>query len=467
MVKRLWAALLLSFSLAWAQDVGEMPPTVPPVYALTGATVAVGNGQVLSNASIVIQEGLIKAVGPDIPVPPGAWEMDLSDMYVYPGMIDSLTHVGLRRESAGTGPAARGPNRPPQRGAPRRQGPKSEEGPGLFAYVSAADRLDAKDKKLPSWREAGILSLNVAPAGGIFRGVTAVVNLNGKDADHMIVRSSVAMNMSFQGMGFRTFPGSLLGVMAHIRQTLFDAQQYKAAWEVYSPDKRGLERPETDRTLDALQPVIDGSLPLVFPAKREREIRRALKISRETGTQCVIAGGFEAGSVADLLKEREVLVLLSLNYPKKPKDSNPEAEESLSTLRYRVNAPKAAAGLYQAGVRFAFFSDGISKASGFLEGIRRAIENGLPENAALRAATLSAAEILGVADQLGSIETGKIANLVVSDKDLFKEKAHVRHVFVDGIHYETPAKDTGKKGAKEDTPASLHTSEFHPENSTR
>lgn len=441
MVKRFPLILLLFMTLSYAQDVGTMPKTEPPIFLLKGATVVVGTGQVLSGASVLVNDGLIQAVGENVAVPDGAWELDVSGMYIYPGLIDTLTSNGLKKAQA----APQGPT--PQRGRPGRSAPaaQSDEGPGYFAHVSAADQLDDDDKKLSGWREAGVLTLNVAPDQGIFRGTTAVVNLNGEEGDQMIVRQDVAMPMSFQGLGYRTYPGSLMGVIAHIRQTLLDASHYKDAWDVYRSADRGLKRPETDRTLESLQPVIDGTVPMVFPAKEDREIRRALALCEESNTECVIAGGFDIATVADELKEKGVPVLVSLNFPKKSKDGHPEADESLETLRRRADAPKAAAVLQKAGVQFGFYSDGAS-AGDFLKNLRKAVESGLSEEAAIRAATLSAAEILGVDSSLGTVEVGKIANLIVADNRILSDGAQIKRVFVDGYHFEVPAKPVAKKG---------------------
>lgn len=441
MARKLPIVALLTFCALSAlpgQEVGSVPPAVPPYYALTGATVMVGDGNVLNNATVVINDGLIEAVGTGLPAPAGAWEIDASGLFVYPGLIDALSHEGLKRRSGASQPSQPG-GRGPQSNT------ENEEGPGYFAHLSAADQLDSDDKKLTSWREAGVLSLNVAPNEGIFRGRAALVNLNGKDPDNMIVRADTLMNMAFQSLGFRTYPGSLMGVIAHIRQTLSDAAHYSLAWAEYQKDMRGMKRPQTDRTLQALQPVLDATLPLAFPAKTQREIERALKLCAEVKARCIVAGGFEAPAVADQLKEAGAAVLVSLDYPEKPRDPHPEFDEALSTLRYRAQAPQAAARLHEAGVRFAFFSDG-ANSSDFWKNLRKAVEKGLPKDAALRAATLSAAEILGVADQLGTLEKGKIANVVVADKDPFDDKAAIRHIFVDGIHFEIPAKKEGKKG---------------------
>lgn len=430
--------LLASWRSLPAEDVGTVPPADPAYFALTGATIVVGNGEVLENGTLVIRDGLIESVGTDAPAPAGAWKIDASGMFVYPGLIDTLNTDAFKSERAGG---------PPQTGARGGRGgppqPASTEGPGYFAHISAADHLES-DSKLAAWREAGVLAVNAAPTEGIFRGRAALANLNGREADQMLVRTDTGMYLSFRGLGFRTYPGSLMGVIAHIRQTLSDAAHYRLAWAEYDKNHRGLKRPDIDRTLRALGPVVEGRLPLIFPASTEREIKRSLALCQESRTHCVIAGGYEAPAVAERLKSERVPVLVSLNFPKPPRDLHPDDEESLEAVRHRSEARKAAARLSEAGVPFAFASDGAGSGD-FLSNIRVAVDKGLSKDAALRAATLSAAEILGTADQLGSLETGKIANVLVSDKELFDEKAKIKHIFVDGVHFEPPAQEEKKK----------------------
>ncbi len=436
---------LCALAVCWlpAEDVGTIPDANPPLYALTGATVVVGNGEVISNATVVVRDGLIESVGPAVAVPDHAWKIDAQGLFVYPGLIDALTSDGLKRQAGGGDAGQRGQR---GRGGDSPQGEESEEGPGMNAHHSAADMVHASDKKLESWRQAGITTLHVTPDDGIFQGTTAVINLNGREADQMIVQPGTAMSMAFESQGFRTYPGSLMGVIAHVRQTLHDARHYQQAWAEYDRDKRGMKRPETDRTLAALAPVVEGSMPMIFPAKRAREIRRSLALCAEVQARCIVAGGYEADEVAGELGE--AAVLLSLDYPKKPRDPHPEEQESVSELRYRVMAPAAAGRLAEAGVRFAFYSDGAS-AKDFLGNIRKAVERGLPKDAAIRAATLGAAEILGVEQQLGSVEAGKIANLVVADADLFDEGAQIQKVFVDGVLFDVPTKPKKEAGDDE------------------
>jgi hypothetical protein len=202
-----------------------------------------------------------------------------------------------------------------------------------------------------------------------------------------------------------------------------------------------MKRPEMDKSLEALFPLINGTMPIVFNANTEREIVRALDLAKEFKLNAIIAGGQEAWKVAPRLREQNVAVLLSLNFPKRTTSVSPEADpEDLETLRFRAETPKGAARLAQAGVRFAFQSGGLTNVNDFFTNAAKTTENGLPGDSAIRAMTLSAAQILGVDNRLGSIETGKIANLTVVRGDILSKDKTITHVFVDGRLFEQKEK---------------------------
>jgi len=225
----------------------------------------------------------------------------------------------------------------------------------------------------------------------------------------------------------------LMGVFAQLRQMMLDAQRYRDSMQIYERNPRGIRRPETDRSLAALVPVIEGRMPVVMLANSEREISRALDLAAEFKLKLIVAGGREADRVADRLAKQNVPVLLSLNLPRRTTAAMPEADpEPLRTLRERVAAQQTAGKLAKAGVRFAFQSGSLANMSDLMANANRVIENGLSPADAVRAFTIWPAEILGVSNQLGSIEAGKIANLTVMRGDLFDRNSRVAHVFIDG-----------------------------------
>jgi hypothetical protein len=242
------------------------------------------------------------------------------------------------------------------------------------------------------------------------------------------VKAPIAEHIGFTPSRGGGYPNSLLGVFSALRQQLLDAQHYGLEQAAYAKNPRGMRRPETDPSLDALQPVLAKQIPVVMHASEAREIERALDLAKEFGLKAIIAGGEEADQVAARLKAENVPVLLSLNFPRRP-NASPDADpEPLRTLKARVEAPKLAAKLAQAGVRFAFEDGGLTTWSEFLANAGRTVEGGLTTDQAVRALTVSPAEILGV--RLGTIEVGKIANLTVTRGDLFTGR--VNQLFVDG-----------------------------------
>src|SRR5215218_4610438 len=248
----------------------------------------------------------------------------------------------------------------------------------------------------------------------------------------MIVRSPVAMHVGFTPLR-GSYPGSLMGVFATLRQMMLDAQRYRDSMQIYERNPRGTRRPEMDRSLAALIPVLDGRMPVVMLANSEREINRALDLASEFKLKLIIAGGREADQVAGRLAKQDVPVLLSLNLPRRTTAAMPEADpEPMRVLRERVEAQQTAGKLAKAGVRFAFQSGSLANMSDLMLNASRVIENGLSSADAVRAFTIWPAEILGVANQLGSIEAGKIANLTVTRGDLFDRNSRVAHVFIDG-----------------------------------
>jgi hypothetical protein len=265
----------------------------------------------------------------------------------------------------------------------------------------------------------------------------------------MIVNSPVAMHVGFTPLR-GSYPGSLMGVFATLRQMMLDAQRYRDSLAIYERSPRGVRRPDTDRSLAALVPAIEGKMPVVMLANTEREIARALDLATEFKLKLIIAGGRESARLTDRLVKQDVPVLLSLNLPRRTTAAMPEADpEPLRVLRERVEAQQTAGKLAKAKVRFAFESGSLPNASDIMVNAGRVIENGLSGEDALRAFTIWPAEILGVGNQLGSIEVGKIANLTITRGELFDRNSRVTNVFIDGKPVDlrpTPAAPGGAGG---------------------
>jgi imidazolonepropionase-like amidohydrolase len=430
----------------------------PPVFAIRDARIVPVSAAPIEKGTVVVRDGLIEAVGAEVSIPPDAWILDGKGLVVYPGLLDAGSDIGLPAAAAEPTPLAAGPPGRARRTAPPAAPPATppvtsqpaatlEETSSMNTFVRAADILTDGGARAEAARRAGITTVLTVPNRGIFLGQSALVNLNGEKST-MVVRAPVAMHLWLASSGgFREYPSSLMGILAFVRQAFLDARRYQECWETYDRNLRALRRPETNRALEALLPVAQKKMPLVIPANTAPEILRAIRLAEENDVRPILSGGAEAWKVGSLLKEKAIPVLVSLNFPEKPRDENPDADESLRQLQRRADAPKNPGELQKAGVAFCFFSDGLASPRDFLRNAARAVKAGLPADAALRAMTLSAAEILGAPEQLGSIEKGKIANLVVADGDLFAATTRLRYIFVDGKKHDVAAEPPRPRGS--------------------
>lgn len=407
-------------------------------YAITNARIVTVSGPVIERGTVVIRNGLIAAAGANVNAPPDARVIDGAGLTVYPGLIDSYTNLALPEPAPGPSPGGGGgggffllqqlqqQQRPPS-------GPNSTQPAGLQPEVMIEDVIRPGGTEIESWRSVGVTTALTSPRSGIWMGQSALINLSGDTPQQMIVRSPVAMHIGFTPLRTGAYPGSLMGVFSTLRQMMLDAQRYRDAMQIYERNPRGTRRPDTDRSLAALIPVLEGRMPVVMIANSEREINRALDLASEFKLKLIIAGGQEAEKVADRLAKQDVPVLLSLNLPRRTTAAMPEADpEPMRVLRERVEAQQTAGKLAKAGVKFGFQSGSMANASDLMSNANKTIENGLQPLDALRAFTIWPAEILGVKDQLGTIEVGKIANLTVTRGDLFDRNSRIAHVFIDG-----------------------------------
>lgn len=430
-----WGLGAVAPSRATGQIGVQRERNAPEVYAITNARIVTVAGPTIDKGTVVVRDGVIGAVGATVQPPADARVIDGTGLTVYPGLIDANSSIGLVAPppAANGGRGGRGGGRgaaPTQQGAPA-GAPNSLHPLGLQPELAVVDILHPDAEALAGPQSAGITSALTAPSTGIFRGLSAVVNLAGATPQAMIVKAPVAEQIGFTPLRGGGYPGSLLGVFAALRQMLLDAQHYALEQTAYAKNPRGRRRPEPDPSLEALQPVLARQIPVVLAASSQREIERALDLAKEFNLRPIIAGGEEADRVAARLKAGNVPVLLSLNFPRRPQASPDADPEPLRMLRARVEAPTLAARLQRAGVTFAFEDGGLTNWSDFLGNVGRSVQSGLADDQAVRALTLTPAEILGVSDRLGTIETGKVANLTIARGDLFTGR--VTQVFIDGV----------------------------------
>jgi len=421
----------------------------PQVFAIRNARIVPVSKPPIEKGTIVVRDGLIEAVGESVNPPPDAWVIEGAGLTVYPGLIDALSTWGMPAtvvitttttvRSSNAAPAA------PASTVPVRVINGPEDRPSNTSYLKAADEILTTDRSIEAARDAGFTTAVSFPTLNIFSGQGAILNLAGERPGQMVVNPSAGTYITFNtgvragpGGPPRMFPGSLMGVIAYIRQIYLDADHYKLANDIYAKHPQGLQRPAYDRTLAA---VLE-SPRVLLPAVRAVEIDRMLRFGQELKRNTVLYGGAEAWRSADLLKQSKTPILLSLKWPERPPTADPENADTLRILEMRDKAPSSAGVLAKNGVKFAFYSDGIPNPRDVTKAVKRAIDAGLSPADAVRAMTLSAAEIYNVADRMGSIDKGKIANLLVTDGELFQDRTKVKYVFVDGVKYE-PGAESG------------------------
>jgi len=402
----------------------------------------VGNGQTLEDVTVLLADGLIEAVGSRVKIPGDAWVIDGEGLTLYPGLIDGLTTLGQKQEEEedrGEGGRGGGGGRRGTSSGPTIRGPQDR--PKTTPWASAADE-QAEDGRIEKWRKAGFTAALTAPGDGIFAGQAALIGLGTEEPKQRVLATPVAQKIAFETGGFRAYPGSLMGVISYVKQLFSDQRHYTQSKALYATSPRGRERPSYDRALEPLEEAIESNLAFLMPGHLGREIDRVLAISDEYDFRAILYGGQGAYTRVAQLRDAGTAVLISLKWPEEKKDRDPDADTPFRTLYHRRMAPTTPKALADAGVPFAFSSDGLSSPSRIFAGLRQAIEAGLSDEQALYALSAGAAEIFGVADRLGTIEEGKIANLVLASAPPWAEETTIEAVFVGGRRYTEPKDDT-------------------------
>jgi imidazolonepropionase-like amidohydrolase len=392
--------------LACAAMFGVASATVAaqgPTIAITGARVHPVSGPVIEGGTVVIRGGKIIAVGASVPVPDGAVRIDGSGKWITPGIFNATTSLGVSEIGGLPGTA---------------DGGAMGQNDAVTASFRVWDGFNPASPLLQVTRNDGITTVGVVPQGGMISGMGAVVALRDAPLAQVVLRGPAAM---FADLG-STGPGRGVSrgeVFQRFRSVLSDARLFPSRRADY---ERAASRPLAARAvdLDALRPVLGGALPLVVDADRATDIVEALSIGREYGLRVAVASATEAWKVADRLAGTYVLVGALNNIPR-----------SFSTLGARQDN---AALLHQAGARVviaggvdAFNARNVRYEAGV------AVSFGMPWDAALRAVTLTPAELFGVAGRVGSLEVGKDATLVLWTGDPFEPMTRAERVFVDGV----------------------------------
>jgi imidazolonepropionase-like amidohydrolase len=422
MIRILFASVIFASSVV-AQQIGN-PTTqqgvIPPrgTFAIRNARIVTVSGPDIENGTIVIRDGKIDAVGANVSVPAGAQTIDGSGLSVYPGMIDAGTNMGLVEIPQGAAGTV----------------DLSEVG-DLNPNAKAITAVNPHSAHIAVTRVEGITNTLTAPTGGLISGQAAVINLLGTSQKEMAVVPQFALVINYPRIGFG---GGAFGgfqqapnlqdtltanerQLEQIRKMLRDAEAYGRAQDAYAKDK-SLPRADRNVVLEPLVPFVRGLQPVIFRADREAEIRGAIRFAEEMKLKPIILGGNDAWKVASLLKEKNVPVILTGVF------SLPSREDDHYDALY-----EAPAKLQQAGVRFCISTgDAGAEVRNLAQYAGMAAAFGLSKADAVKSVTLYPAQILNIADRLGSIEVGKMANLVVTDGDLLEIRTRIKYLLIDG-----------------------------------
>ena len=394
-MKRLLCLLAVVWS-AWAE--------APTAIAIHNARIIPVSGPAIERGTVVLRNGLIESVGANVNPPADAWIIEADGLTVYPGLIDALSSVGIpdaalataRGATAQATPAPAAPATPPARGP--------EDRPHTTSWLNAADLIKVSDSRIESARSDGFTTTVTFPMTGIFAGQGAVIDLSGDRAGKMVVAEPVGQYITLTSNGFGGgFPGSLMGTIAYIRQVYLDADHYKKARELYASHPKGLARPEYDHALEGVL----ASPRILLPASRRVDVDRMIRFASELKQPVVLYGVPEGYHSADLIKKAGTPVLVNLKWPEKAADSDPDDFGVLQTLEIHEKAPSTPAVLTKNGVKFAFYTGGITKRADLLKAIKRATDAGFATDDALKAMTLAPAEILRRGGPGGKHRAGK------------------------------------------------------------
>ncbi|MCS7155181.1 MAG: amidohydrolase family protein [Bacteroidota bacterium] len=456
----LWGVAFCAWP-ARAQNPGPGTRTL----AIVNARIVPVSGPEIPRGTIVIRDGLILAVGPNVTVPADADTIDGGGLTVYPGFIDGRSFVGIpRSQPAGSAQAAGA--RPPTAGAQPRvfSGDPTPEQMGLRPTRLALEEFQPADASVRTWREAGFTAAVVTSREGFLAGKASLLLLGsvpdrdrpfvgmppwGYEAEALALKPEVGVFAQFQSAR-GVYPGTTMAVMAMIRQLGHDARYLDALLAAYERDPNGRPKPVRDPVREALIPVYKGQVPVLFEAPDARSVWRALNLAQEVGWRIVLTGVEQPDLVLDRLRTARVPVALSLRLPREADTSRAAqerrrraSEEMRRLLDRQEQARKARleayAQLLNSDLPVALATANVEPAQ-IRTNLRRLVEAGASKEAVLRALTLNAARIYGVERQLGSLEPGKIANLVVTRGDYFDRDAQVRYVFVAGERFSVEAR---------------------------
>ena len=387
--------------------------------ALTGARIHVAPGKTIASGTVLIEDGKITGVGEKLDIPDHAAKIDLAGSVIYPGFFDSYQAQDIERAEGKRGSAYWNPAVRPQ--------------------LNVKDHLARDDALNAELRKQGVTARLLAPRGAILQGTSVLLSTADKNPTLGVLRSEVSQHLRLTvppGGGRGSYPNSPMGSVALARQAFHDAAWYAKAWKSYTANST-LPRPEKNDALEKLRSYPGGDHLVIADGINELYALRADRFAREFNLRLALLGsGQEYRRLGELTKAGRAIIL-PLNFPRPPNVGTAEAalDASLRDLMHWDLAPENPARLVRAGIPIAFTTNGLKAPGQYLDAVKKAVARGLSKDDALKALTVTPAELFGVAGELGTIEQGKIASLFVATGDVFEKDTKITETWVSGERY--------------------------------
>jgi imidazolonepropionase-like amidohydrolase len=443
-----WSMLICCLLLAKSM-IGQsgMKKEVTKTYLLKNGLVVASPGSNPIKTNILVKDGMIVELGTQ-KAPFDAKVIDVDSHYIYAGFIDPMSNVGIKKEEE-----KKDAPKPESRGA------ATLEQSGVTPQITAISKFLVKDASIADMRKQGFTTSQIFPRGRMLAGSSSIVSLREvSNEDQALIKNNVAIMSSFtpaQGVA----PGTIIGVIAKYRDLFKNAELAMKNEATYNLNPVGLKKPVMAKELAALIPVVKKELPLYFVANSSKDIFKAISLQKEYGFKMVLAEVKQSQHALTSIKAGGYPVLLSLDIPDEIKDDKKEEKKEdkksdTTAVKTKVEKPKKeksaeekslderkkssyneylaqAANLEKNGIPFSFSYLDV-KSSDIHKAIKRFVKAGLSEKSALSALTTTPANMLGISKTTGTIEAGKAANLVISEKSIFDEKSEIKYVFTDG-----------------------------------
>ncbi|NND34794.1 MAG: amidohydrolase family protein [Saprospiraceae bacterium] len=458
--------LIWLLAISWVLT-GQNVPQVTAKIFIENVTLNTHPGSTPFVGNILVEDGIITNIGPSITPPFDARIIDGDTMHAYAGFIATLSHIGIKE-----------PKEDNQRPKVDRTGYPPNDVAGITPEKSVSDLYIAKEGSIKEYRQQGFAIAQTVPYGKMLPGKGSVISLSGESFDDAVILKDNSMYARWANVR-GVFPATLIGIMAKWREMYKNAELLADHAEHYKANPLNRQRPNPDAATEALYPVVSNQMAVYFEAEKHRDIYRTLRLQKDLGFDLVIAEAKDIDRIADKIKENNVRVLLSLDLPKEEKEEkktsekekegdnvmegtageeeDPEEDKTDQEKDRLLKRKKEAAKRYVSQAKM-LADENIPLAFSYIDvkpkdihpNLRRMAKEGLSESVALSALTTEAATTLGIESIAGTLEAGKIGNLVVLTKPLLDEQAKVKMVVVDGKVHSYDVKEKKKKTSGEE-----------------